>query len=122
MTDEKIEDLFKACGGFWDGDRWCIEDADLHPFARSLIEANAPQPPAEREPLSPECIQELEHQAYVDGRRPVYRTDCWGDEVVEYEPTKYFNYFLFSRIIERTLAERWGVNLAATQPKQENSK
>lgn len=37
MTDEQIESAFQKCGGKWDGDRWVIEDADLHPFARTLL-------------------------------------------------------------------------------------
>jgi hypothetical protein len=36
LTDEEIEAKFKKCGGKWDGDQWMIEDADLHPFVRSI--------------------------------------------------------------------------------------
>jgi hypothetical protein len=36
LTDSEIEAAFKAAGGRWDGDRWVIEDADLHPFVRGI--------------------------------------------------------------------------------------
>ena len=36
LTDEEIEAKFKQCGGKWNGDQWVIEDADLHPFVRSI--------------------------------------------------------------------------------------
>ncbi len=36
VTDEQIEAKFKQCGGKWNGDQWVIEDADLHPFVRSI--------------------------------------------------------------------------------------
>ena len=35
-TDEQIEATFKRCGGRWNGDYWVIEDADLHPFVRTI--------------------------------------------------------------------------------------
>jgi len=35
-TDEQIEATFKICGGRWNGDHWVIEDADLHPFVRTI--------------------------------------------------------------------------------------
>ena len=50
--------------------------------------------------LTTERIMELEQQSYVDGRRPVHREDCWGDEKITYEQTKYFNMFMFARAIE----------------------
>lgn len=37
LTDAEIEALFGKCGGHWSGDRWVIEDADLHPFARAIL-------------------------------------------------------------------------------------
>lgn len=42
LADDEIESVFKAHGGRWTGDAWVIEDADLHPFVRSL--AALPQP------------------------------------------------------------------------------
>lgn len=39
MTDVEIEAEAKRCGGRWNGDAWVFEDADLHPFARSLMAA-----------------------------------------------------------------------------------
>ena len=39
MKDQEIEALAKKAGGRWDGSRWVFEDADLHPFARSLLAA-----------------------------------------------------------------------------------
>ena len=36
LTDIQIENMFIKCGGVWDGNRWAIEDADLHPFVRSI--------------------------------------------------------------------------------------
>ena len=35
-TDAQIEATFKKCGGRWNGDHWVIEDADLHPFVRTI--------------------------------------------------------------------------------------
>jgi hypothetical protein len=35
-TDAQIEATFKRCGGKWNGDQWVIEDADLHPFVRTI--------------------------------------------------------------------------------------
>jgi len=37
LTDAQIEAFFQERGGKWDGNRWTIEDADLHPFVRSLM-------------------------------------------------------------------------------------
>lgn len=37
VTDAEIEALFGKCGGHWNGDQWVIEDADLHPFARTIL-------------------------------------------------------------------------------------
>ena len=36
LTDEQIEEKFSKSGGRWNGDQWVIEDADLHPFVRSI--------------------------------------------------------------------------------------
>ena len=40
LSDEEIESTVQAAGGRWTGDRWLFEDADLHPFARSLLAAH----------------------------------------------------------------------------------
>lgn len=40
-TDAWIESAFRYCGGRWDGSRWIIEDADLHPFVRTMIARSA---------------------------------------------------------------------------------
>lgn len=34
--DAEIERRFHKAGGQWDGNRWAMEDADLHPFVRSI--------------------------------------------------------------------------------------
>ena len=39
MTDLEIEQAVTRAGGKWDGSRWVFEDADLHPFARTLLAA-----------------------------------------------------------------------------------
>lgn len=36
LTDEKMEATFIECGGKWNGDFWKIEDADFHPFLRTI--------------------------------------------------------------------------------------
>ena len=36
LTDGEMEDTFIQCGGKWNGDFWRIEDADFHPFLRSI--------------------------------------------------------------------------------------
>lgn len=36
LTDGEMEDTFIQCGGRWNGDFWEIEDADFHPFLRSI--------------------------------------------------------------------------------------
>ena len=36
LTDEEMEDTFIQCGGKWSGDFWKIEDADFHPFVRTI--------------------------------------------------------------------------------------
>lgn len=36
LTDEEMEDTFIQCGGKWNGDFWKIEDADFHPFLRTI--------------------------------------------------------------------------------------
>ena len=49
LTDQRIEDALKAgYGRLEHGDRWAIEDADLHPFVRLLRTryAGTTQPPA----------------------------------------------------------------------------
>lgn len=50
--------------------------------------------------LTPERIMELEQQSYVKGHRPISTKDCWGDEKITYEPTEYFNMFMFARAVE----------------------
>lgn len=37
MTDQEIEAAVRAAGGQWDGNVWRFEDADLHPFVRSIV-------------------------------------------------------------------------------------
>jgi len=37
LTDEQIEDLVLKCGGKWYGSVWQFEDADLHPFVRTIL-------------------------------------------------------------------------------------
>ena len=39
LTDDDFEATFKKCGGYWDGDLWVINDADFHPFLRTIIGA-----------------------------------------------------------------------------------
>jgi len=48
-SDADIEAAFTRAGGKWDGDKWVIEDADLHPFARSIA-----APPAQASAWVPE--------------------------------------------------------------------
>ena len=36
LTDGEMEDTFIQCGGKWNGDFWKIEDADFHPFLRTI--------------------------------------------------------------------------------------
>jgi len=36
LTDEEMETTFLQCGGKWYGDFWKIEDADFHPFLRTI--------------------------------------------------------------------------------------
>jgi len=36
ITDEEMESIFLQCGGKWNGDYWKIEDADFHPFLRTI--------------------------------------------------------------------------------------
>ena len=36
LTDEEMEATFIECGGKWNGDYWRIEDADFHPFLRTI--------------------------------------------------------------------------------------
>jgi hypothetical protein len=36
LTDEEMETTFIECGGKWTGDYWKIEDANFHPFLRTI--------------------------------------------------------------------------------------
>jgi hypothetical protein len=36
LTDDEMESTFLECGGKWNGDFWKIEDADFHPFLRTI--------------------------------------------------------------------------------------
>jgi hypothetical protein len=36
LTDEEMESTFIKCGGYWNDDFWKIEDADFHPFLRTI--------------------------------------------------------------------------------------
>ena len=36
LTDDQMEATFIECGGKWNGDFWKIEDADFHPFLRTI--------------------------------------------------------------------------------------
>ena len=36
LTDVEMEATFIKCGGKWNGDFWKIEDADFHPFLRTI--------------------------------------------------------------------------------------
>ena len=45
VTDAEIEALFGKCGGRWSGDQWVIEDADLHPFVRTILALRPVQVP-----------------------------------------------------------------------------
>ena len=45
VTDAEIEALFGKCGGHWSGDQWVIEDADLHPFVRTILALRPVQVP-----------------------------------------------------------------------------
>ena len=36
LTDDEMENTFVECGGKWNGDFWKIEDADFHPFLRTI--------------------------------------------------------------------------------------
>ena len=36
LTDNEMEATFIQCGGKWNGDYWEIEDADFHPFLRTI--------------------------------------------------------------------------------------
>jgi len=36
LTDEEMEATFIECGGKWNGDFWKIEDADFHPFLKTI--------------------------------------------------------------------------------------
>jgi len=36
LTDAEMETTFIECGGRWTGDYWKIEDANFHPFLRTI--------------------------------------------------------------------------------------
>jgi hypothetical protein len=36
LTDDEMEAIFIKCGGEWNGDFWKIEDANFHPFLRTI--------------------------------------------------------------------------------------
>ena len=36
LTDGEMEHTLINCGGRWNGDYWEIEDADFHPFLRTI--------------------------------------------------------------------------------------
>jgi len=36
LTDDEMENTFIQCGGKWNGNYWKIEDADFHPFLRTI--------------------------------------------------------------------------------------
>ena len=36
LTDEEMESIFLHCRGEWNGDYWKIEDANFHPFLRTI--------------------------------------------------------------------------------------
>jgi len=36
LTDDEMENTFIQCGGKWNGDYWKIEDANFHPFVRTI--------------------------------------------------------------------------------------
>jgi hypothetical protein len=36
LTDEEMESIFLQCRGEWNGDYWKIEDANFHPFLRTI--------------------------------------------------------------------------------------
>lgn len=36
MSDQQIEAVFQKHGARWNGSHWIMEDADLHPFVRSI--------------------------------------------------------------------------------------
>ena len=46
LSDAQIEEAFSSASGKWDGDRWVIEDADFHPFVRSLLATKPAAAPA----------------------------------------------------------------------------
>lgn len=54
FTDAEIEAEAKRCGGRWNGDAWVFEDADLHPFARSMIASTQA-----RKPLTDDEIEDI---------------------------------------------------------------
>ena len=36
LSEEKMVVVFVDCGGWWNGNFWKIEDADFHPFLRTI--------------------------------------------------------------------------------------
>lgn len=58
VTDAEIEALFGKCGGHWSGDQWVIEDADLHPFVRTILALRPVQVPMTEKQIG-ECIDEV---------------------------------------------------------------
>jgi len=42
LTDAEMETTFIECGGKWTGDYWKIEDADFHPFLRTIKSPKRP--------------------------------------------------------------------------------
>lgn len=61
-TDAEMEHMFQAAGGRWDVDHWIIEDADLHPFMRTLLAAApaAPATPAVQQPTDRTLLDPLQ--------------------------------------------------------------
>ena len=39
MTDAQIEAAAEKAGAIWNGSNWMFEDADLHPFVRTVLAA-----------------------------------------------------------------------------------
>ena len=67
MSDEEVEAAARKCGGRWDGSRWVFEDADLHPFARTLLAAERERCATTLEATRKQLRLAVDHIATLNG-------------------------------------------------------
>lgn len=86
LDDQEIESIVQGLGMKWDGSRWALEDADLHPLVRALLYRYTDAPKEKSSAPDVNALMAAEYQRWIDWFHQGHDYDSFLKECVYAAP------------------------------------